>query len=67
MREQFVDTRFFPRGKSLGRAIVVPFQRLADIEESTVVAGSLANPGVAHLSVMGGTYESFHLPEIVEK
>lgn len=37
------------------------------LEESTVVARSLANTGVAYLSVMGGTYESFFLPEIVEK
>jgi 2,4-dienoyl-CoA reductase (NADPH2) len=37
------------------------------LEESTVVAGSLAKLGVAYLSVMGGTYESFRLPEIVEK
>jgi NADPH2 dehydrogenase len=37
------------------------------LEESTVVARSLADAGVAYLSVMGGTYESFRLPEIVEK
>ncbi|MBI5251774.1 MAG: NADH:flavin oxidoreductase [Desulfomonile tiedjei] len=37
------------------------------LEESTVVARSLAHAGVAYLSVMGGTYESFFLPEIVEK
>ena len=37
------------------------------LEESTVVARSLAHAGVAYLSVMGGTYESFRLPEIVEK
>ena len=37
------------------------------LEESTVVARSLADAGVAYLSVMGGTYESFFLPEIVEK
>ena len=37
------------------------------LEESTVLARSLADAGVAYLSVMGGTYESFRLPEIVEK
>lgn len=37
------------------------------LKESTVVARSLADAGVAYLSVMGGTYESFFLPEIVEK
>ncbi len=37
------------------------------LEESTVVAKHLADAGVAYLSVMGGTYESFRLPEIVEK
>ena len=37
------------------------------LEESTLVARSLAHAGVAYLSVMGGTYESFFLPEIVEK
>ena len=31
------------------------------------MAQSLADAGVAYLSVMGGTYESFFLPEIVEK
>jgi len=37
------------------------------LEESTVVARSLASVGVDYLSVMGGTYESFRLPEILEK
>ncbi len=37
------------------------------LEESTVLARSLGSLGVAYLSVMGGTYESFFLPEIVEK
>ncbi|MBW1980497.1 MAG: NADH:flavin oxidoreductase [Deltaproteobacteria bacterium] len=37
------------------------------LEESRQIAGELANAGVAYLSVMGGTYESFFLPEIVEK
>lgn len=36
------------------------------LQESTLVARSLADAGVAYLSVMGGTYESFILPEIVE-
>lgn len=37
------------------------------LEESTLVARSLADAGIAYISVMGGTYESFFLPEIVEK
>jgi len=37
------------------------------LEESTRFARSLASLGVAYLSVMGGTYESFFLPEILEK
>jgi 2,4-dienoyl-CoA reductase (NADPH2) len=37
------------------------------LEESAALARSLASLGVAYLSVMGGTYESFRLPEIVEK
>jgi NADPH2 dehydrogenase len=36
-------------------------------EESLQLARALSNSGVAYLSVMGGTYESFGLPEIVEK
>ncbi|MFH1981738.1 MAG: NADH:flavin oxidoreductase [Pseudomonadota bacterium] len=35
--------------------------------ESAVVAKALAEAGIAYLSVMGGTYESFFLPHIVEK
>lgn len=37
------------------------------LEESVQFAGSLAQAGIAYISVMGGTYESFSLPEIVEK
>jgi 2,4-dienoyl-CoA reductase (NADPH2) len=37
------------------------------LEESRQFAKSLAQAGIAYLSVMGGTYESFSLPEIVEK
>ncbi len=37
------------------------------LQESTVFARALAEAGVAYLSVMGGTYESFFLPHIVEK
>jgi 2,4-dienoyl-CoA reductase (NADPH2) len=36
-------------------------------EESALFARSLASLGVAYLSVMGGTYESFFLPDILEK
>lgn len=38
-----------------------------DLAESGPLAQALAAAGVAYLSVMGGTYESFFLPEIVEK
>jgi len=37
------------------------------LEESMVFARALAAAGVAYLSVMGGTYESFSLPEVVER
>ncbi|GAB4336414.1 MAG: hypothetical protein Kow0099_09410 [Candidatus Abyssubacteria bacterium] len=37
------------------------------LEESTKFARTLADAGVAYISVMGGTYESFFLPDIVEK
>jgi 2,4-dienoyl-CoA reductase (NADPH2) len=35
------------------------------LEESKKFAANLAQAGVAYISVMGGTYESFTLPEIV--
>ena len=37
------------------------------LEESVRFASSLAQAGISYISVMGGTYESFSLPEIVEK
>jgi 2,4-dienoyl-CoA reductase (NADPH2) len=37
------------------------------LEESSRFARALSDAGVAYISVMGGTYESFFLPEIVEK
>jgi NADPH2 dehydrogenase len=37
------------------------------LEESVVFAGELAKNGVAYISVMGGTYESFFLPDIIKK
>ena len=37
------------------------------LEESKQFANSLAQAGIAYISVMGGTYESFSLPEIVEQ
>lgn len=37
------------------------------LQESVVLAKALAQNGVAYLSVMGGTYESFFLPAIVQK
>lgn len=37
------------------------------LEESQTFAKSLSRAGIAYISVMGGTYESFSLPEIVEK
>jgi NADPH2 dehydrogenase len=36
-------------------------------QESAVLAGELARQGAAYLSVMGGTYESFFLPEVVRR
>ena len=37
------------------------------LEESKPFAVSLAKNGIAYISVMGGTYESFFLPEIVAR
>ena len=37
------------------------------LKESIVLAKALADNSIAYLSVMGGTYESFFLPEIVRK
>ena len=37
------------------------------MKESIVLAKELEKEGVAYLSAMGGTYESFFLPEIIEK
>jgi 2,4-dienoyl-CoA reductase (NADPH2) len=37
------------------------------LEESTQFAKALASAGVGYISVMGGTYESFFLPEIIER
>lgn len=37
------------------------------LHESTQFARHLAGTGIAYISVMGGTYESFSLPQIVER
>jgi 2,4-dienoyl-CoA reductase (NADPH2) len=37
------------------------------LQESKVLARALEKAGVTYLSVMGGTYESFFLPEVVKK
>ena len=37
------------------------------LRESVVMARALAQSGVAYISTMGGTYESFYLPEVIEK
>jgi 2,4-dienoyl-CoA reductase-like NADH-dependent reductase (Old Yellow Enzyme family) len=37
------------------------------LSESTVFAQALSAEGVSYLSVMGGTYESFFLPEVVRR
>jgi NADPH2 dehydrogenase len=37
------------------------------VKESVVLARKLDRAGVAYLSVMGGTYESFPLPEVIKK
>jgi len=36
-------------------------------EEALILAKELERNGAAYLSVMGGTYESFYLPEIIKK
>jgi 2,4-dienoyl-CoA reductase (NADPH2) len=37
------------------------------VEEAAVLARALEKAGVAYISVMGGTYESFFLPEIIKQ
>jgi len=37
------------------------------LNESVVLAQALAENGVAYISPMGGTYESFYLPQVVQK
>jgi len=37
------------------------------VRESIVLAKSLEENGIAYISTMGGTYESFFLPEIIKK
>ena len=37
------------------------------VKESVVLAQALAENGVAYISTMGGTYESFYLPEVVKR
>jgi len=37
------------------------------LEDATVFSRALEKAGVAYISVMGGTYESFFLPEIIKK
>ncbi|MCD6306010.1 MAG: NADH:flavin oxidoreductase [Deltaproteobacteria bacterium] len=37
------------------------------LKEALVLAAALAEHGVAYISVMGGTYESFFLPDMIKK
>jgi hypothetical protein len=37
------------------------------VKESVVLARALAENGVAYISTMAGTYESFFLPEVVQR
>jgi NADPH2 dehydrogenase len=63
------------RVKKIVDAFPVGYRFLADewlpdglqLKESIQFASSLAQAGIAYISVMGGTYESFSLPEIVQK
>ena len=62
------------RVKDLVGGFPVGYRFLADewlpdglhVEESGVLARALEEAGVTYLSVMGGTYESFFIPEIVK-
>lgn len=61
--------------KALVEDLPVGYRFLADewlpdglkLEESSRFARELAEADVAYISVMGGTYESFFLPDVVEK
>ena len=37
------------------------------VKEFAVLAQALGENGVAYISTMGGTYESFYLPEVEQK
>jgi len=63
------------RVKDLVGDLPVGYRFLADewlpdglhLNESLVLAEALAQNGIAYISVMGGTYESFFLPDMVKK
>ncbi len=65
----------FTKVKNAVGSFPVGYRFLADewlpdglnLNESALFARSLAGLGVAYISVMGGTYESFFLPEILKK
>ena len=61
--------------KAMGDSFPVGYRFLADEwlpdglhpEETIPLAQALEERGIAYLSVMGGTYDSFHLPEYLKK
>ena len=73
-RQQFA-LEVFNRVKAAVGGFPVGYRFLADewlpdglqLDESTQFAKSLDHAGIAYISVMGGTYESFSLPNIVDK
>ncbi len=73
-RQRFAQEVLMRVKEAVG-AFPVGYRFLADewlpgglqLEESQQFAHSLAQAGIAYISVMGGTYESFSLPEIVEQ
>jgi 2,4-dienoyl-CoA reductase (NADPH2) len=73
-RQRFI-MEVLARAKAKVASLPIGYRFLADewlpdglqLEESVQFASNLAQAGIAYISVMGGTYESFALPEIVEK
>mgnify|MGYP001826850334 CR=1 FL=1 len=73
-RQRF-SLEVFAKIKAAAGDFPVGYRFLADewlpdglsLDESVQFAKTLAADGVAYISVMGGTYESFSLPEIVAK
>jgi Na+:H+ antiporter, NhaA family len=63
MPVRLIDTRFFPKGESPGKAIVEPFQRFAAIQASSgilLLMVTLISLGLANKSFTSFYHDLFH-------